>query len=449
MIGLLWLMVVVVALVGGGTGFENILLPSLAITLLTAFAHLTGVGRLRRVLWTFLLVLTILTLLYIWNGWGGRYMDRIGDGGYYLESAREIIVHGYFSTPLGSIQVNNVGAPYLYAAVLILGMGNIYSLIVLHALIIVLYSIMMYKIAERLFDVRTAHLAYWMTALQPEVLAWSSILIRDSLVVLMIISFFYVCIRLFIDGSQHHIFSLLAILVATYFVRASMVFGFIAIALVYAASVILQPRRYLIATVASAAVVAIGIGLTMFHYTGDPRMSRIGTILVSGIEGRYLQPIEFANISIIRDLLGGRFTVINFYLWPLWVIAYWVFPFPKLLSGIYHANPMLTVVENSMGMVNFVLLPFILLGVLAIIKDSRINRLMLVAAAAIMATGMTLAGPFVVGRYRLIVTPFFILIAAYALTHMRMSQRVLVVALIPFTMVTFYVSYLLVKVLLS
>jgi len=54
-----------------------------------------------------------------------------------------------------------------------------------------------------------------------------------------------------------------------------------------------------------------------------------------------------------------------------------------------------------------------------------------------------------VGRYRLVVTPFVILICAYALTHMRMSQRVMVVALTPLAMVAFYVSYLLLKVLLS
>jgi hypothetical protein len=451
MIALLWLMVVVVALVGGGVGFENVFLPSLAIMLLAAFAHLTGIGRFRRELGTFLLVLTILTLLHAYNGWGGTHTDAIGDGRLWLEAGQEIVAGGFLSTPIESIRghVSHIGTAYLYAAVLVLGMGNLYSLMVLHALIIVLSATMIYEIAERLFDVRTAQLAYWMIALQPEVLAWSSVLIRESLVVLLISSFFYVCIRVFIDGSQQHVFYLLAIVGATYFVRASMVFGFIAIAFAWGAMEVLKHRRYVIAVVAVAAVVAIGIGLTMLHYTGDPRVQNVGTILVSGVEGRLIGTIEFSQISITRDFLGEKLTVMNFYLWPLWVIAYWIYPFPNLFAGIYNANPMLTVVEHTMGAVNFALLPFVLIGVLSIIQKCRPNRLMLIAAAAIMATGMTLACPCIVGRYRLIVTPFFILICGYAIAHIRMSQRVLVVGLIPLTMMAFYVSYLLVKVLLS
>jgi len=195
---------------------------------------------------------------------------------------------------------------------------------------------------------------------------------------------------------------------------------------------------------------AIGIGLTMLPYTGDLRMAGIGTVLFSGAEEKVLAgTFEFGEASIVREVLGERYSVMNFYLWPLWVTGYWIYPLPKLLSGIYYANPMLTVVENTMGMINFALLPFIVIGVLSIIQDSRINRLMLIGSTAIMATGMNMAGPFVVGRYRLVVTPFFILICAYALTHMRMSQRVLLVALTPLAMAAFYVSYLLLKVLLA
>ena len=452
--GLVWLMVVVVAFVGGGVGFETFFLPLLAIILLAGFSHLTGTGRFGRELWTFLFVFTILTLLYVWNGWGGRYTDAIGDGRLWLESAQAIIAGGYFSTPVESIRlhVSNVGVSYLYALVLILGAGNTYALSVLHALIIVLSASMTYKIAERVLDVRTAQLAYWMIALQPEVLAWSSILIRESLVVFLIVSFFYACIRFFDDGSRRHVFYLLIIVVATYFVRASMIFGFIAMSFVCASLVMLNPRRFVLAAAACVALMAIGIGLTMLPYTGDLRMAGIGTVLFSGAEeGVLAGTFEFGETSIVREVLGERYSVMNFHLWPLWVTAYWIYPFPKLLSGMYYANPMLTVVENTMGMINFALLPFIVIGVLSIMQDSRINsnRLMLIGSTAIMATAMNMAGPFVVGRYRLVVTPFVILICAYALTHMRMSQRVMVVALTPLAMVAFYVSYLLLKVLLS
>jgi len=451
-ISILSMLVVTVALIGGGVRLESFLLPPLAIGFLAGFTRFTDTERFEHELRTFLLVLTILTILYLWIGWDGRFENFIGDGRVWLKGAQVIIRDGYFSTPVENIMehVTHVGVPYLYAAVLIVGNENIYALIILHALVIVLTANIMYKIGERVLDVRTARLAYWMIALHPEILAWSSILIRESLIVFLIAGFFYACIRFFVDGSRWHGLFLLTNLGATYFVRTSMVFAFLAIAFVCAALVMVKPHRYLIAAVAFGAMVAIGIGLTMVHYSGDPRVPGIGTMLVGGIVAKSTAgTMEFGEISIIRDFLGGKFTVMNFYLWPLWVIAYWVYPFPQLLAGIHYVNPMVIIVENFMGVINLMLLPFIVLGVLAIIQDSRINRLMLVAATAIMATGANFAGPFVLGRYRLVVTPFFILIAAYALTHMRMSQRVLVAALIPFTMVTFYVSYLLVKVLLS
>ncbi len=448
--GLVWLMVVAVAFVGGGVGFETVFLPSLAIVLLAGFSYLTGTGRFGRELRTFLFVLTILTVLYVWNGWGGRYTDAIGDGRLWLESAQAIIAGGYFSTPPESWHVSHVGVPYLYALVLILGTGNIYSLIVLHALIIVLSASMTYKIAERVLDVRTAQLAYWMIALQPEVLAWSSILIRESLVVFLIVSFFYACIRFFDDGSRRHVFYVLIIVVAAYFVRASMIFSFIAMSFVCATLVMLNPRRFVLAAAGCIALMAVGIGLTRLPYTSDPRIAGIRTVVFGGAEERVVAgTFEFGEISIVREVLGESYSVMNFHLWPLWVTAYWIYPLPKLLSGIYDPNPMLTVVENTMGVINFALLPFIVIGVLSIIQDSRINRLMLIGATAIMATAMNMAGPFVVGRYRLVITPFCILICAYAFTHMRMSQRVMVVGLTPLAMLAFYVSYLLLKVFLS
>src|SRR3972149_6385921 len=355
--GLVWLMVVVVAFVGGGVGFETFFLPLLAIILLAGFSHLTGTGRFGRELWTFLFVFTILTLLYVWNGWGGRYTDAIGDGRLWLESAQAIIAGGYFSTPVESIRlhVSNVGVSYLYALVLILGAGN------------------------------------------------TSALIRESLVVFLIVSFFYACIRFFDDGSRRHVFYLLIIVVATYFVRASMIFGFIAMSFVCAGLVMLNPRRFVLAAAACVALLALGIGLTMLPYTGDLRMAGIGTVLFSGAEeGVLAGTFEFGETSIVREVLGERYSVMNFHLWPLWVTAYWIYPFPKLLSGMYYANPMLTVVENTMGMINFALLPFIVIGVLSIMQDSRINsiRLMLIGSTAIMATAMNMSGPFVVGGFR-------------------------------------------------
>ena len=103
------------------------MLPLLAITVLAGFIHPRNGERLGHELQTFLLVLTILTGLYLWNGWGGKFTNFIGDGRHWLEAAQEIIAKGYFSNPLESIRtrVSHIGVAYLYAIVLTLGVDNV------------------------------------------------------------------------------------------------------------------------------------------------------------------------------------------------------------------------------------------------------------------------------------------------------------------------------------
>ena len=441
-----------VAVTGGGVRLESFLLPLLAITVLAGFIHPRNGERLGHELQTFLLVLTILTGLYLWNGWGGRFTDFIGDGRLWLEAAQEIAAGEYFldSPQERSYLVAHLGVPYVYGGVLMLGMGNIYSLIVMHALIIVLSANLMYKIGERVLDVRAAQLAYWMIALHPEVLAWSSILIRESLSVFLILAFFYSCMRFVVDESLPHGLYLVATLLATYFIRASMVFGLIAIGLVCAGLVMIHTRRFVIPALTCAGLIAIGVGLTMVPLTGDPRVAKVVPIVLSGIKGSVLfKNVQFGNVSIVRDLLGEQFTLMKFYLWPLWTLAYWIYPFPRLLSGIGYVNPMVIIVENMMGVVNFVLIPFLLYGVWQITRNPRMNRLMLIAGAAIMATGMILAGPFILGRYRLVAMPFFMLLSAYGLTQIDSRKRLVVIALMPLAMVGFWWIYMVTKLLLA
>lgn len=71
-IGMLCMLIMGVAVTGGGVRLESFLLPLLAITLLAGFIHPRNGERLGHELQTFLLVLTILTGLYLWNGWGGE-----------------------------------------------------------------------------------------------------------------------------------------------------------------------------------------------------------------------------------------------------------------------------------------------------------------------------------------------------------------------------------------
>ena len=448
-IGLLCMMAVAVTFIGGGVEIQTLLVLALAIGLLAAFVRLTGTRSFRRDLTTFLLVLGPLTILYLLNtsNWGKASLNTET----WVISSRGLIEAGFFSNPLQSVlgPVYNIGPAYVYGIVLILGGDNVYAIVVIQALFIVFAAILAYKIAEQVLDVQTARLTYWLVALHLDLLLASSLVFRDSIVVFLIVAGFYASLRFFIDGRKSHGMWLVLILMATYFVRGSLVFGLAAICLGAALLALSSGRRYVSATLGFAVLGILLVGALFLPYTNDPRAVGFMNIVLSGGTSLESSPgaFPFKEVSVTRDFLGAHFTLQAWYMWPFWVTAYWTYGIS--LIGSQTVLPLVGIIENIVGVIHLMLIPFILVGGYLVVRQRRPSTMLIILAALILATGVIMSGPFVIGRYRLMFMPFFLMMAAYALVHMKMRERVQVIVIMPLAGVAFFTTFVLLKELLA
>lgn len=344
--------------------------------------------------------------------------------------------NGFSAIGYEEMGVQERGIVYIYAAIMrAFGSYDPRIYVLTNWGIHSLSSLLLFSIVRNIFDRKSAVLAAAIFIVFPENIYWSGILFKDVIVVFLVLLSAYSALFLRNDMRWIVYLTLLFLTIAgLLFVRSGLVLPVYIAALL---SSILITRaigwnRLVSCYALLASMLVVMVALLPTPISDDLIDKTIGRTWNKLAYGSTLS-LDHQNItyrttkedSLIERFGGGDISISNIYYVPIRIAAYISSPIPPWPSGTLSS---FMVTASTWLLLAFI--PFFLKTILNVWASSNSNWVLLGIFFLMTGVAVSFAGPFILERYRIIMTPFILSIAAPSIVHSSWSIRCKLLSLV-------------------
>ena len=335
---------------------------------------------------------------------------------------------GFHQIPLNNIPVNEPGIMYLYAFIMRLAQEHIpYLMLLTNWTAHIFSALIIYCLCfERLGRI-VSGLASGLFLVSPENIYWGATIYKDGLSTLIILLIIYAFIRVR-EGAKYYYLLFSVALIYLAFLRSGFVVPIIVIGLLL---MLVADRKGVGKRVFTYILVVVTTAVVF--WTIDPQgaannilqksVIRVFDKLRSGSTSHLdVENITYRTTkeeSLTHRVGGGDLNLSKTYFVPLRILSYLIAPFPPM----HRNNRSDSFILPNTYFFSLLLVPFALGFMRSFLPSQGGVVRDLSISFVILGTAIAFAGPFVYERYRLGITPLFLIIALAYLAEASWLNR--------------------------
>jgi hypothetical protein len=345
--------------------------------------------------------------------------------------------------PYEQIPVTERGILYIYAFLMWIAQGYyVYIMLLANWAAHILSALLIYCLCYPKLGRRVSLIIAGVFAIFPENLYWGATIYKDGFSILLVLLLIYAndCVK---NGAVKYVIIFSIALITLAFLRSGLIVPLILICFALSAlgkrnEVFRRLATYLVMIASTTALFWIIMPGPVVGDIAERALNRPYSKLVKGSSSHLdVQNITYATSkdeSLLEKVGGGDLNVNKLHYLPARVVNYLVAPFPPLKRGV---SSDIYIVPSAL-FISLLLVPFVA-GIFQDLVSRRHIILEFAIPFVVLSVAVAFAGPFVYERYRLVVTPFFLIIGINSLytATARLRKQLIVLSLLTWVVMFF------------